>query len=154
MATHSSVLAWRIPGMGSHRVGHDWSDLAVSIVAFITWSIKLLVFKSDRFWYLGALSQKLPWALSIFFFGLPPSGIWNFSSPTMDWTHPCSAESSADFQGSPVLVFLNFFNQTGKQVKCLLPGTGEGKWKLLEYMPHVTNQTNLPGVTQRRQEAS
>ena len=40
MATHSSVLAWRIPGMGepgglpsmgSHRVGHDWSDLVVSI---------------------------------------------------------------------------------------------------------------------------
>ena len=37
MATHSSVLAWRIPGtgepgglpsMGSHRVGHDWRDLA------------------------------------------------------------------------------------------------------------------------------
>ena len=23
MATHSSVLAWRIPSMGSHRVGHD-----------------------------------------------------------------------------------------------------------------------------------
>ena len=40
MATHSSVLAWRIPGtgepcgllsMGSHRVGHDWSDLAASV---------------------------------------------------------------------------------------------------------------------------
>ena len=40
MATHSSVLAWRIPGtgepdglppMGSHRVGHDWSDLAVAV---------------------------------------------------------------------------------------------------------------------------
>ena len=39
MATHSSVLAWRTPGtgepgglpsMGSHRVGHDWSDLAVA----------------------------------------------------------------------------------------------------------------------------
>ena len=38
VATHSSVLAWRIPGtgepgglpsMGSHRVSHDWSDLAV-----------------------------------------------------------------------------------------------------------------------------
>ena len=37
MASHSSVLAWRIPGtgepgglssMGSHRVGQDWSDLA------------------------------------------------------------------------------------------------------------------------------
>ena len=42
MATHSSVLAWRIPGtgepgglpsMGSHRVGHDWSDLASSAAA-------------------------------------------------------------------------------------------------------------------------
>ena len=35
MATHSSVLAWRIPGtaesMGSHRVRHDWSDLAVAV---------------------------------------------------------------------------------------------------------------------------
>ena len=39
MATHSSVLAWRIPGMGepgglpsmwSHRVGHDWSNLAIA----------------------------------------------------------------------------------------------------------------------------
>ena len=38
-ATHSSVLAWRIPGTGepgglpsmrSHRVGHDWSDLAAA----------------------------------------------------------------------------------------------------------------------------
>ena len=37
--THSSVLAWRIPGMEepgrlssmvSHRVGHDWSDLAAA----------------------------------------------------------------------------------------------------------------------------
>ena len=40
MATHSSVLAWRIPGteepvglppVGLHRVGHDWSDLAVRL---------------------------------------------------------------------------------------------------------------------------
>ena len=39
MATHSSILAWRIPGteepgglpsMGSHRVGHNWSDLAAA----------------------------------------------------------------------------------------------------------------------------
>ena len=42
MAAHSSILAWRIPGMeepgglpslGSHRVGHDWSDLAAAAVA-------------------------------------------------------------------------------------------------------------------------
>ena len=39
MATHSSGLAWKIPGtgepgglqsMGSHRVKHDWSDLAAA----------------------------------------------------------------------------------------------------------------------------
>ena len=44
MVTHSSVLAWRIPGtgepgglpsMGLHRVGHDWSDLAVCMCAWI-----------------------------------------------------------------------------------------------------------------------
>ena len=42
MTTHSSVLAWRIPGtgepgglpsLGSHRVGHDWSDLAAAAAA-------------------------------------------------------------------------------------------------------------------------
>ena len=44
MATHSSVLAWRIPGTGepgglpamrSHRVGHDWSDLAAAAAAVL-----------------------------------------------------------------------------------------------------------------------
>jgi len=42
MATHSDVLAWRIPGtgepgglpsMGSHRVGHDQRDLAAAAAA-------------------------------------------------------------------------------------------------------------------------
>ena len=44
MATHFSVLAWRIPGtgepgelpsMGSHRVRHDWSDLAAAAACLI-----------------------------------------------------------------------------------------------------------------------
>ena len=47
MATHSSVLAWRIPGTGepgglpsleSHRIGHDWSDLAAAA------AVKTMVF--------------------------------------------------------------------------------------------------------------
>ena len=59
MATHSSVLAWRIlgtgepgglPSMGSHRVRHDWSDLAaadnVCIVSVNTfWSYNILPIK-------------------------------------------------------------------------------------------------------------
>ena len=46
-ATHSSVLAWRVagtgkpgglPSMGSHRVGHDWSDLAVINFTNLNWN--------------------------------------------------------------------------------------------------------------------
>ena len=60
MATHSSVLAWRIPGtgepgglpsMGSHRVGHDWSDLAAGAA----------------FMFLLVDAEKL----NVFFFSLP-----------------------------------------------------------------------------------
>ena len=54
MATHSSVLAWRIPGTGepsglppmeSHRVGHHWSDLAAAAAAvlrswWLSWVLK------------------------------------------------------------------------------------------------------------------
>ena len=54
MATHSSVLAWRIPGTGEpggllslgwHRVGHDWSDLAVAAVSqlYKTWFNKSML---------------------------------------------------------------------------------------------------------------
>ena len=48
---HSSVLAWRIPGtgqpsglpsLGSHRVGHDWSDLAAATAAVtLEWKLWL-----------------------------------------------------------------------------------------------------------------
>ena len=43
MATHSSILAWRIPGTGEpgglpsivlHRVGHDGSDLTAAAAAY------------------------------------------------------------------------------------------------------------------------
>ena len=50
MASHSSVLAWRIPGtgepgglpsMGLHRVGHNWSDLAAAAhIVVATFALK------------------------------------------------------------------------------------------------------------------
>ena len=52
MATHSTVLAWRIPGtgkpgglpsMGSHRVRHDWSNLAAAAAAWRYIPKKVLV---------------------------------------------------------------------------------------------------------------
>ena len=48
MATHSWALAWRIPGMGepgglpsigSHRAGHDWSDLAAAAAYIVSYLI-------------------------------------------------------------------------------------------------------------------
>ena len=53
MATHSSVLAWRIPGtgepgglpsVGSHRVGHDRSDLAAAAAEMGTEPTKLIIY--------------------------------------------------------------------------------------------------------------
>ena len=54
-ATHSSVLAWRIPGTGepgglpsmvSHRVRHDWSDLAAAAVHIYMYFINTINFIS------------------------------------------------------------------------------------------------------------
>ena len=50
LATHSSTLAWRIPGMeepgrllsmGSHRVGHDWSNLAAAAAVAAFFMVQL-----------------------------------------------------------------------------------------------------------------
>ena len=67
MATHSSVLAWRTPGtaepgglpsMGSHRVEHDWSDLA----AVAEYSSGYRVVKTKFHW------TRPLWSLVFFFF--------------------------------------------------------------------------------------
>ena len=62
MATHSSILAWRIPGMGepgglpsmgSHRVGHEWSDLAAAAaVSIIRYSTLFLLFFIHIFYHI------------------------------------------------------------------------------------------------------
>ena len=58
MATHSNVLAWRIPGMGepgglpsmgSHRVGHDWSNVAAGNY-FSSFSLLLIKFTALFTW--------------------------------------------------------------------------------------------------------
>ena len=59
--THSSVLAWRIPGtgepgglpsMGSHRVGHNGSDLAAAAESLTEKAMAP---------YSSTLAWKLPW---------------------------------------------------------------------------------------------
>ena len=63
MAPHSSTLAWRIPGteepgglpsMGSHRVGHDWSDLAAAAAILAHFSL-------SEFWQIPSVT----WCLDV-----------------------------------------------------------------------------------------
>ena len=77
MATHSSVLAWRIPGtgeprgltsMGSHRVGHDWNDLAAAAAGNLCGIRKILPgFFAHNFTekamapHSSTLAWKIPW---------------------------------------------------------------------------------------------
>ena len=59
MATHSNILAWRIPGteepsrlpsMGSHRVGHDISQQAVKEYTKQLDTVKHVVKNSTHKW--------------------------------------------------------------------------------------------------------
>ena len=54
MAPHSSDLAWRIPGMGepgglpsmgSHRIGHDSSDLAAAAGGIFVFGLKFFLLR-------------------------------------------------------------------------------------------------------------
>ena len=100
MATHSRVLAWRIPGtgepgglpsMGSHRVGHDWSDLAAAHISnHHTVCLKHLRYymslylnnsgqKKERdVLFLGGLSSSNPWVDNL--------GIYYLLCIHMNWT--------------------------------------------------------------------
>ena len=74
MATHSSVLAWKIPGtgepdglpsMGLHRVGHNSSGLAVAgsttknVLRLIT--SHFLALEKEMATHSSVLAWKIPW---------------------------------------------------------------------------------------------
>jgi len=76
MATHSRVLALRIPGtgepgglpsIGSHRVGHDWSDLAAAaVIANITFNIEIKdTFSLKSGMWLLVINMVLDWTMKM-----------------------------------------------------------------------------------------
>ena len=79
MATHSSVLAWRIPGtvepggllsMGSHRVGHNWSDLAAAVAphsSILAWKTPWME-EPGRLQSMGSQKVRHDWATSLSLF--------------------------------------------------------------------------------------
>ena len=65
---NASVLAWKIPGkgepgglpsMGSHRVGHNWSDLAVAVLLMEMGTINVLFYNILLF-YIFTKERPLP----------------------------------------------------------------------------------------------
>ena len=67
MATHSSVFAWRIPGTGepgglpsvvSHRVRHDWSDLAAAAACLMVYDMPCCM-TVIKWWLSPPFSGKL-----------------------------------------------------------------------------------------------
>ena len=117
MATHCSVLAWRTPGMvepgglpsmGSHRVGHDWSDLAAAAAAaafeIFDISIKTNVCTDDSNLLLKQHImniQQIPSIMLVTFQGIKYWALWHYVS---SWKEHAIAErdeaSERDRSGS------------------------------------------------------
>ena len=94
MATHSSVLAWRIPGtgepgglpfMGSHRVGHDWSDLAAAAAAMVKNLPAVQDARRMRVWFLRKIHYRR----------ISFSSILASHSSILAWEIPWTEESAA-----------------------------------------------------------
>ena len=127
LATHSSILAWRIPGteepggllsMGSHRVGHDWSDLA----AAAAWADGRKAESSFCvFCFLNAFSSKSSY-VPVVYLGGGVDIFWSFSLPCRIIIHICCSFSPLVKQSrySP-LVFALIFRSSLCQVVCLPP---------------------------------
>ena len=110
MATHSSVLAWRIPGkgepgglpsMGLHRVGHDLSDLA-AVAAGLPVHHELPEFTQTHVHRVGDAIQ--------------PSG-WHLSSPSPP--APNSSQHQGVFQESTLHDPINY-SPSGSSVQGIL----------------------------------
>ena len=102
MATQSSVPAWRIPGMGepgelpsmgSHKVRHDWSDLAAAAAA--------------AGWF---LKDREAWCAAVH--GVAKSPIWlsNWTTTTSVQIFQCIPLSTPLQQSLLLLFFLYFLN--------------------------------------------
>jgi len=99
MATHYSVLAWRVPGMGEpggllsmglHRVGHNWSDLVVVVVVWFSLYIFFLEFNE---------------LLNLWFYSIQE--IWGKFGHYLFHYHLCSPNNSS---GSLITNVLEQFN--------------------------------------------
>ena len=104
MATHSSVLAWRIPGtaepgglpsMRSHRVGHNWSNLAAAAAAGLTHGLNSVLLFHSRL--------LLSHIISYYFYSLEVPNFFWIDAITCD-TDPLVSKDSHF-----LIIFVSFY---------------------------------------------
>ena len=133
MATHSSVLAWRIPrtgepgglpSMGSHRVGHDWSNLAAAATFPVYRCFTLL---ANNMTAMIDTEAEIP----IFW---PPDAknwlIWKDPNAGKDWKWEEKGTIEDEMAG--------WYHQLDGYEFELAPGVGDGQRSLACYSPWVT----------------
>ena len=134
LATHSSVLAWRVPGMeepgglpsmGSHRVGHDWSDLAAAAAAGTVY-LPFPVLTSPRprhLWQIELVSDSLLLsnALWVDMIALVPWQQNAFQARPCDWIWP--------------LGLVGFWRRERQPTPVFLSGQSHGQRSLAGYSP-------------------
>ena len=140
MATHSSVLAWRIPGTGepvgllsmvSHRVGHDWSDLASVLIycqaKLFWWSIITKLYACT---HTHTHAHTLSLSLSLTHTHIFPGGSAITESPAMQETSlPCGkSEFDSWVRKIP-------YRRKWQTTPVFLPGKSHGQRSLAGYSP-------------------
>ena len=150
MVAHSSVLSWRIPGtgepggllsMGSHRVGHDWSDLAAVASAF--WL--------DQPQYPVIFSGHIS----------PENGLWirflrGWLVCAYLWSYVCWQKEGSWAQRlrpAPTLAFSKLIKENALG-SLLVPGQSAIPWDTLVYHRHTLSskmqQSALASLSERR----
>ena len=136
MATHYSVLAWRIPRTGepggllsmrSHRVGHDWSNLAAAAAAATFPVYRHFTLLANNVPAMTDTEAETPilW---------PPDAknwlIWKDSNAGKDWR----LEEKGTIQDE----MAGWYHQLDGYEFELAPGVGDGQRSLACYSPWVT----------------
>ena len=122
MATHSSILAWRIPwteepggysSIGSQRIGHNWSYWAHSMHSLLnTWFFKIFFFfDADHFKSLYLICYNI---VSVLCFGFLAVRHVDLSSPTRAQTYiPCIPRWSLNHWATREVLIPDFLHNTG-----------------------------------------
>ena len=162
MATHSSVLAWRIPGtgepvglpsMGSHRIGHDWSDLAAAAAAAL-WGTAIkeqhdghLVFVIKS-WTIRRLSTEELMPLTVVLEKILDSP-WTLRRSNQSILKEINPEDS--LEGLMLKLKLQYFGhlmwRTDSLEKTLMLGKIEGRrrtgWQRMRWLDGITDSMDM-----------